>query len=197
MRKHRSTIPQYLLLLASGSLLLGCASSPTSRTDVQTRRDPELTPRMVTRIAVVNQLARSSEAWAEPFSTHMNSYLKRHGVDAMVQTRSPLDVEFHKRAYLEELRTFNPLAVLVVEPGNGVITAEGAHLEHTFMAGLIPFPPREDGFREVVWRASVKLTPVGGEIADQDLKELARVLMLAMVDDGVLPEPGKLNPIPN
>jgi hypothetical protein len=191
MKTMRARSFFYILTL----LLSGCATSPQStRAEVRSQVDEALMPRMVNRLAVVNHLARAEEAWSEDFSRHMRGYLAHYGVAGLVQTRSPLEVESDKRAFAAELREFQPVAVLVVEPGQGVVGPGGEHREHTFEAGLIPYPPAEDGVRRVVWKARVNLRASGPEIGDADLKELAAVLLRALIDDGVLPPPGLMKP---
>jgi hypothetical protein len=165
------------------------------RTEGQSSFDPEAAPRLVTRLAVINHLGRVDHLWAQSFSEDFQGFLHPLGVVVLIQTRHPLAVDSVKATYAEELKAFEPQAVLVVEPGDGIINAQGNTLRRGFEASLMPYP-LEGNRRKIVWRSGTTLYPAGVFLVKSDFRALAKEWTGQLVADGILPPPRLVSPLP-
>lgn len=140
------------------------------------------------RLLVVSQLAAVDETWAAAFEKAMRSELLKKGGAFVIQSRTPLALQSDKTRYASQLAAFNPDLVLVVEPGEGSVDNRGRSIKRKFEAGIFRHYEVR-GRRELAWRGTVALEPVGPCITDKDMVALARDLVVRLTNDGMLPSP--------
>lgn len=140
------------------------------------------------RFAVVSQLASVDEAWVGAFGKAMHAELKAMACPFVVQDRSPLAIHSDKVRYAEQLASFSPDLVLVVEPGEGTIDTRGRSLKRKFEAGVFKNYQKRAS-RELLWRGTVMLEPAADYLTAGDMPALARNLISRLVTDGILARP--------
>ena len=172
-------------LALMAAMLAGCIT--TSQTDIVSEYDTT-SSRLMGSIFVISHLALVEESWAARFESAIQDELHHAGVHAWVQTRDPVGVKFDRARYAEELSSYKPDGVLVLEPGHGTIDKQGRHYLRRFTAGLFEYGSSEE-HREPVWRASLLVQPSGPFIRPNDFAVLAHDLVVQLAEDGFVMRP--------
>ena len=165
---------QYLHFILSGLLVAGCAS-----VSINSTKDPTFVERLRHIYILVNP-GQLTQEYNDPLINALDNAFAQEDIKYTIKLMDPLVLD--EDAYLDEIKSYSPQAVLTINPTGGVVGEYGGYVQVIYDVSL--YRPT---LKKRLWRARIENS--GGVyefIIEKRMRMMADSILKKLKEDQLL-----------